>query len=159
MEVEVLVSRSCVFATARLLCSWDSQNPWAGCRILARILELVVISFRRVCLTQRSSLHLLHCRQTLYCMNHQGSPNTAAILIFNRDHFLTEEKAIQLTFNFLHQKLITYLFLIGFYMFQRFLKQICLPHHLILVQYQFTVFIVYFAGRNLGEKKIIILFI
>ena len=126
-----------------------SQNPWAGCKILVRILESVVISFFR-----RSNLHLLHCRQTLYCMNHQGSPNTASILIFNRDHFLKKEKAIQLTFNFFHQELITYLFLIGFYMFQRFLKQICLPHHLILVQYQFTVFIVYFAGRNL-EKKIL----
>lgn len=33
-----------------------------------------------------------------------------------------KEKAGQPTFNFFHQKFITYLFLICFYMFQRFLK-------------------------------------
>ena len=40
----------------------------------ARMLEWVAISFSRgVCPTQRSNPGLLHCRQILYWLSHQGS--------------------------------------------------------------------------------------
>ena len=39
----------------------------------ARILEWVVI--QGIFLTQGLNLGLLHCRQILYCLSHQGSPN------------------------------------------------------------------------------------
>ena len=66
----------------------DSSMPWtivrqaplSVARILAslqaRILEWVVISFsRRIFPTQESNMGLLHCRQILYWLSHQRSPN------------------------------------------------------------------------------------
>ena len=42
----------------------------------ARILEWIVNSLlQRIFPTQRSNLGLLHCRQILYRLGHQGSPN------------------------------------------------------------------------------------
>ena len=53
----------------RLLCPWDSPGKNTG---------VVCDSFQyRIFLTQGSNLGLLHCRQILYCLNHQRS------LIFN----------------------------------------------------------------------------
>ena len=45
-----------------------------------RILEPVAIFFSRegIFLTQESNLDLLHCKQILYCLSHQGSPAAAA---------------------------------------------------------------------------------
>ena len=41
----------------------------------ARVLEWAAISFSRgIFPTQGLNLGLLHCRQTLYCLSHQGSP-------------------------------------------------------------------------------------
>ena len=41
----------------------------------ARVLEWVAISFSRgIFPTQQSKPGLPHCRQTLYCLSHQGSP-------------------------------------------------------------------------------------
>ena len=41
-----------------------------------RILEWVAIAFSRgIFQIQGSNLDLLHCRQILYCLSHQGSPN------------------------------------------------------------------------------------
>ena len=52
--------------TARLLCPWDSpgKNTGVGCHALLQG------SF----LTQELNQGLLHCRQILYCLSHQGSP-------------------------------------------------------------------------------------
>ena len=53
---------------ARLLCPWDSpgKNTGVGCHFL----------LQGIFLTQESNPGLLHCRQMLYCLSHQGSPNT-----------------------------------------------------------------------------------
>ena len=60
----------------------DSANPtecgppdFSGHGILqARILELFHALLQGIFLTQESNLGLLHCRQILYCLSHQGSP-------------------------------------------------------------------------------------
>ena len=51
---------------SRLLCLWDSpaKNTGEGCHSL----------LQGTLLTQGSSLGLLHCRQILYHLSHQGSP-------------------------------------------------------------------------------------
>ena len=43
-------------------------------------------------LTQRSNPGFLHCRQTLYCLSHQGSQNNEVVLLFPSpvDHVLSE---------------------------------------------------------------------
>ena len=50
---------------ARLLCPWDSpgKRTGVGCHFV----------LQRIFLTQRLNLGLLHCRQILYCLSHQGS--------------------------------------------------------------------------------------
>ena len=50
----------------RLLCPWDSpgKNTGVGCHSL----------LQGIFLTQGSNLGLLHCRQILYSLSHQGSP-------------------------------------------------------------------------------------
>ena len=50
----------------RLLRPWKSpdKNTGVGCHSL----------IQRICLTQGSNLGLRHCRQILYCLSHQGSP-------------------------------------------------------------------------------------
>ena len=51
---------------ARLLCLWDSpgKNAGVGCHFL----------IQSIFPTQESNPGLLHCRQTLYRLIHQGSP-------------------------------------------------------------------------------------
>ena len=41
-----------------------------------------------IILTQGWNLGLLHCRQILYHLNHQGSPNSEEVLAFNLDRFV-----------------------------------------------------------------------
>ena len=50
---------------AGLLCPWDSpgKNAGVGCHFL----------LQEIFLTQASNLNLLHCRQILYRLSHQGS--------------------------------------------------------------------------------------
>ena len=50
----------------RLLCPWNSpgKNTGVGCHSL----------LQGIFLTQGSNLGFLHCKQILYCLNHQGSP-------------------------------------------------------------------------------------
>ena len=59
--------RPCGLQPTRLLCPWDSsgKNTGVGCHFLLQGI------FR----TQGSNPGLLHCRQTLYHLSHQGSPN------------------------------------------------------------------------------------
>ena len=51
---------------ARLLCPWESpgQSTGVGCHVL----------LQGIFLTQGSNPGLLHCRQILYQLSHQGSP-------------------------------------------------------------------------------------
>ena len=63
----------CGLWSPRLLCPWDSQT---------RILEWVAIPFSRGSSWPReSNLGLLHCRQILYHLSHQGSPNFSLLLL------------------------------------------------------------------------------
>ena len=50
---------------ASLSVGFSRQEYWSGCHFL----------LQGIFLTQRSSLSLLHCRQTLYPLSHQGSPS------------------------------------------------------------------------------------
>ena len=52
---------------ARLLCPWDfpGKNTGVGCHFL----------LQGIFPTQGSNPGLPHCRQTLYCLSHQGSPH------------------------------------------------------------------------------------
>ena len=68
----MLVAQSCQtlcdpMRPARLLCPWDSpaKNTGAGCHAL----------HQEIFPTQGSNLRLLRCRQILYHLNHQGSPD------------------------------------------------------------------------------------
>ena len=58
----------------RLLCSWDSpgKNTGVGCYFL----------FQGIFLTQGLNPGLLHCRQTLYPLSHQGSPTKRRSFLF-----------------------------------------------------------------------------
>ena len=66
-----LVAQSCLtlrphgLSPTRLLCPWDfpGNNTGEGCHFL----------LQGIFLTQGSNLGLLHCRQILYCLSHQGS--------------------------------------------------------------------------------------
>ena len=60
----------------RLLCPWDSpgKNTGAGCRAL----------LRGIFLTQGSSLSLRHCRQILYSLSQQRSPQPRVYCAFIR---------------------------------------------------------------------------
>ena len=55
-------------STARLLCPWNSpgKNTGLGCHSL----------LQGIFPTQGLNLGLLHCRQILYHLSHQGSPST-----------------------------------------------------------------------------------
>ena len=71
-QVKVLVNQSCptlcdpmYCSFPRLLCPWDfpCKNPGVGCHSI----------LQGIFLTQVSNLGLLHCRQVLYHLSHQGS--------------------------------------------------------------------------------------
>ena len=65
MKVKVLVAQSCLTLSARLLCPLNCQT---------RILEWVAGPFSRgIFLTQGSNISLLHYKQILYSLSHQGS--------------------------------------------------------------------------------------
>ena len=63
---------------ARLLCPWNSpgKNTGVGCNFI----------LQGIFPTQGSNLDLLHCRQILYHLSHQGSPE----LVFNAKVLLVE---------------------------------------------------------------------
>ena len=77
----------CVCVLVAQLCStlcdpMDCGLPGSSVHgiLQVRILEPVAIFFSRegIFLTQESNLDLLHCKQILYCLSHQGSPAAAA---------------------------------------------------------------------------------
>ena len=68
------------------LCLWNSpgKNTGAGCHFL----------LQEIFLTQRSNPDLLHCRQILYRLRHQGSPQSVWNKYFiakNANHYLTAQ--------------------------------------------------------------------
>ena len=70
MKVEVLVVQSCPtlcspMEPTRLFCPWNSpgKNTGVGCRFL----------LQKIFLTQGSKPALLHCKQFLYHLSHQGN--------------------------------------------------------------------------------------
>ena len=76
---------------ARLLCPWDSpgKNTGVGCHAL----------LQGICPIQGSNLGPLHCRQILYRLRYQGSP----------EHRLTESN-ISLIFKFLVKEIYFYVY-------------------------------------------------
>ena len=78
-SVYVLVAQSCL-----ILCNPMDCNSLPGSSdhgiLQARILEWVAIPFSRIFLTQGSNPDLPHCRQTLYCLSHQGSPQEQCLV-------------------------------------------------------------------------------
>ena len=58
---------------ARLLCPWDSPGKSIG--VGSHSLP------QGIFLTQRLNLALQHCRQIVYCLSHQGSPNQLYVYI------------------------------------------------------------------------------
>ena len=52
----------------RLYCPWNSPGKNIGVGYYALLQEIF--------LTQGSNLHLPHCREILYHLSHQGSPNS-----------------------------------------------------------------------------------
>ena len=66
---ECLVAQLCLtlcHMPARILCPWDSSGKNTGVGSHSFL--------QGIFLTQGSNLGLLHCRQILYCLNHQGRP-------------------------------------------------------------------------------------
>ena len=68
---------------ARLLCPWNSpgKSPGVGSHSL----------LQGIFPSQESNLGLLHCRQILYCLSHEGSPQNEEVpkdLILFEFHFL-----------------------------------------------------------------------
>ena len=74
MEVNMLVAQSCPTLCNPVDCSLPGSSVHGI--LQARIQEWVTIPFsRETFLTQGFNLSLLHCRQILYHLSHQGSPN------------------------------------------------------------------------------------
>ena len=69
----MLVTQLCLTLCDPMDCSPPGSSVDAILQV--RVLEWAVIPFSRVIsLTQGLNLGLLHCRQILYHLNHQGSP-------------------------------------------------------------------------------------
>ena len=84
VAVVVLIAQSCLTLAA----------PWAIAHhtplhgiLQARILKWVAIPFSRGSLAQELNPGILHCRQILYCLSHQGSPFSKLIQLYNRYHW------------------------------------------------------------------------
>ena len=92
-----LVAQSCLTPCDLMDCSLPDSSVH---RLLqARILEWVAFPFSRGSSWSRDqTLGLLHCRQILYCLNHQGSPSTLGINIYLNflqiEPYLSPEKPV-----------------------------------------------------------------
>ena len=72
MKVKVLVTESYLTLCDPMGCSPPGSSVHGI--LQARILEWVATVLQGIFLTQGSNPGLLHCRQILYYLNHQGSP-------------------------------------------------------------------------------------
>ena len=70
VKSEIQVAQSCPTLCHPMDCSPPCSSVHGI--IQARILEWTAISFSRIFPSQVLISGLLHCRQTLYCLNHQG---------------------------------------------------------------------------------------
>ena len=68
---------------SRLLSPWNSPGKNTGVRCHSLLQGIFP--------TQGWNLGLLHCRQILYHLNHQGSPNSEEVLAFNLDQFVRHQ--------------------------------------------------------------------
>ena len=84
-NVKVLVTQSCLTLCGPMDCSPPGSSIHGILQI--RILEWVAIPslLQGVFPTQGSNPGLLHCRQILYCLNHQGSPGNWDLSSLARD--------------------------------------------------------------------------
>ena len=69
-QSESEVTQSCLTLCNPMSMGFSRQEYWEGCHFL----------FQRIFPTQGSNPGLLHCRQTLYCLSHQGSSKQAESL-------------------------------------------------------------------------------
>ena len=77
MKVKVIGSQSCLTLCDPMDCSLPGSSVHGI--LQARILEWVTISFsKRIFPSQELNPCLLHCRQILYHLSHQGSPQSDA---------------------------------------------------------------------------------
>ena len=84
----VLVTKSCPTLVipwtvpARVLCPWDSsgKNTGVGCHFL----------LQEIFLTQESNPGLLHCRQMIYQLSYEGSPEK--VIGITNCHFINVGK-------------------------------------------------------------------
>ena len=70
----VLVAQSCPILFDPMDCSQPVGSSVHGI-LQARILEWEAISFSQGSSQPKDQTCLLHCRQILYCLSHQGSPD------------------------------------------------------------------------------------
>ena len=61
-----------IYTSTRLLCLWNSLGKDTGIGYHYLLQEIF--------LTKGSKLGLLHCRQILYCLNHQRNPEIYIVL-------------------------------------------------------------------------------
>ena len=80
MNVYVLVTRLCPTICDPMDCRLSGSSVHGI--LQARILERIAISFCRGSSQLRLNPGLLHCRQILYHLSHQGSPSPMLILLF-----------------------------------------------------------------------------
>ena len=87
MKVKMSVAQSCPtlcdpMEPARLLCPWNSsgKNTGVGCHSF----------LQGIFLTQGSNWDLLHCRQILYHLSHQGSPESQLPQLTNTGDYLNQ---------------------------------------------------------------------
>ena len=77
------VAQSCLTLCDPIDCSLSGSSVHGIFQ--ARVLEWIAISFSRgIFPTQESNPGLPHCRQTLYCLSHQGIPSLAYWSLFYR---------------------------------------------------------------------------
>ena len=83
--VKVKWSRSVVSDSLRphgllcLQCQWYEKSPWDFPGNSTGVDSHFLL--QGIFLTQGSNLGLPHCRQMLYCLSHQGSPNTPLAVV------------------------------------------------------------------------------
>ena len=78
MKVKVLVIQLCPILCDPVDCSCPGSSVHGI--LQGRILEWVAIPFCRGFFDPGLNLDLLHCRQILYCLSHQGSPGMYVLL-------------------------------------------------------------------------------
>ena len=87
MEVKVLITQSCLTLCNSMVCSLPGSSVYG----ISRTPEWFAIPFSRASSQPRDrwNLGLLHCRQILYCLSHQGSYLYCKYFLSDSDCLLT----------------------------------------------------------------------